>query len=139
MVSVKDVNANKLIDLTKEELKKVKEIEPPAWSFYSKTGASRERIPEQEDWWYIRTAAILRKVYLNGPIGVQKLRVDFGGRKNRGHKPEKFKPGSGSIIRKMFQQLENAQLIKKRGRKGRVISPKGQKFLDEMAHKLVKK
>jgi len=138
MVSVKDVDAQDLINLAKEELKKMKEIQPPEWSLFVKTGASRERIPEQEDWWYIRSAAVLRKVYLNGPVGVQRLKVEFGGRKNRGHKPEKFKAGGGAIIRKIFQQLEDVKLIKKRGRKGRVISPEGQKFLDGIAYKLVK-
>jgi len=139
MVTVNDVDPQDLINLTKEELKKMKEIVPPEWSLWVKTGVSRERPPEQDDWWFIRTAAVLRKVYLNGPIGIERLRKEFGGRKNRGHKPEHFYPGSGSIMRKILQQLEEVGLVKKLGRKGRVISPKGQKFLDNLAYKLVKK
>ncbi len=139
MVTVNDVDPQDLINLTKEELKKMKEIVPPEWSLWVKTGVSRERPPEQDDWWFIRTAAVLRKVYLNGPIGIERLRKEFGGRKNRGHKPEHFYPGSGSIMRKILQQLEEVGLVKKLGRKGRAISPKGQKFLDNLAYKLVKK
>lgn len=139
MVTVKDVNAQELIGLTKEELKKIKEIEAPDWAKFAKTGMDRERPPQQEDWWYIRSAAVLRKVYLEGPIGAQALRREFGGRKNRGHKPEKFYKAGGKTIRKILQQLEEAGLIKKKKREGRVISPKGQKFLDNLSYKLTKK
>ena len=137
MVTVRDVDPQQLLNALKEELKKMKEIQPPEWSKFVKTGVSRERPPEQEDWWYMRAAAVLRKIYLYGPIGTQRLRKMFGGKKNRGHKPEHFYPGSGSIIRKIFQQLESAGLVKtKKG--GRIITPKGQKFLDNIAYKLVK-
>ncbi|MCD6477884.1 MAG: 30S ribosomal protein S19e [Candidatus Aenigmarchaeota archaeon] len=139
MVTVKDVDPQELISLTKEELKKMKGISPPEWADWVKTGMSRERPPDQDDWWYIRSAAVLRKIYLNGPIGIQRLRKEFGGRKNRGHKPEHFYPGSGSIIRKILQQLETEGFIKKIGKRGRFITPKGQKFLDELSYKLVEK
>lgn len=139
MTVVQDVDAQDLINLTKEELKKIKEIKPPEWAEWVKTGMSRERPPEQKDWWYTRTAAVLRKVYLNGPIGIQRLRKMFGGRKNRGYKPEHFYPGSGAIVRNILKQLEAANLVKKKGRKGRVISSNGQKFLDGIVYKLVKK
>ncbi len=138
MVTARDVDPQELLNALKEELKKMEEIQPPEWSKYVKTGVSRERPPEQEDWWYMRAAAVLRKIYLYGPIGTQRLRRMFGGKKNRGHKPEHFYPGSGSIIRKILQQLESAGLVKTKKKKGRMISPKGQKLLDNTAYKLVK-
>ncbi|MBW2965302.1 40S ribosomal protein S19, partial [Candidatus Woesearchaeota archaeon] len=61
--------------------------------------------------------------------------------KNRGHKPEKFCKGSGSILRKVLQQLEAAGLLKneKEGvRKGRVITPKGISLMDKAAVRLYK-
>ena len=82
---------------------------------------------------------MLRKIYLMGPIGVNKLRKKYGGKKNRGHKPERFYPGSGNIIRKVLQQLEKAEFVKyseKSVHKGRVITPKGKKFLDKIADEL---
>ena len=137
MVTARDVDSQKLLESLKEEMKKIKDIQPPEWSRYVKTGVSRERPPDQEDWWFIRTAAILRKIYMYGPIGTERLTRMFGGKKNRGHKPERFYPGGGSIIRKILQQLESAELVKKK-KKGRMISPKGQKLLDNTAYSLVK-
>ncbi len=139
MVSVNDVNANKLIEEVAKELKKMKEINPPEWAYFSKTGVHKERVPTQKDWWYIRTASLLRRIYLK-PMGVSRLRVVYGGRKNRGHKPNKFFKGSGSVIRKSLQQLEKAKLVKKsENKKGREITPEGRKLLDSISYKLYKK
>jgi len=123
---------NELIEKTAQELKKIKEIKPPAWEGYVKTGVSRERPPVKKDWWYTRSASILRKVYKLGPIGTSKLRTKYGGRKNRGVKPERFYKGSGSIIRKILQQLETAGLIMKKDKgvhKGKIITAKGKELL----------
>jgi len=137
MVTARDADSQQLIESLKEKMKKIEDIQPPEWSKLVKTGMSRERPPEQEDWWYMRTAAILRKIYFRGPIGTARLRVMYGGKKNRGHKPEHFYPGGGSIIRKILQQLDSAGLVKTK-KNGRVISPKGQKLLDNIAYELVK-
>jgi len=136
MVTIYDVDASKLIKKASEELKKIELIKPPEWAKFVKTGASKERPPVEKDWWYMRAASILRKVYVLGPIGVSKLRKKYGGKKNRGHKPERTYKGSGSIIRKALQQLEKAELIKqveKGVHKGKVITSKGKKFLDKLA------
>ena len=136
MPSLYDVAPNQLIAKVAEELKKNSKITAPEWAAFVKTGVHKERPPIEKDWWYARTASILRKIYVLGPIGVNKLRRKYGGKKNRGHKPEKFYPGSGNIIRKILQQLEKAELIKyaeKKVHKGRVITPKGKKFLDKIA------
>jgi small subunit ribosomal protein S19e len=140
MVSVKDADTGKLIGMTAEELKKLDVIRPPEWAAFVKTGTHKERPPEQEDWWYIRTASILRKVYL-GNAGVEKLRKVYGGRKNLGHQPEHKRKASGAIIRKVLQQLEAAGLVEKDNQKGgktkgRRISPKGQSLLNSIARKM---
>lgn len=132
-MDVKSVEAERLIEKLTEELKKVKEIMPPEWSRFVKTGVHKERPPEQEDWWYRRAAAILRKVYLRGPVGVSRLRTIYGGRKRRGVKPEKFRKGSGSVIRKILQQLEACGLVKTMNRKGRVVTLKGKEFIERVA------
>ena len=132
-----DVEPNKLIEETAKELKNDENIDPPEWSRFSKTGAHKERVPTERDWWYVRSAAILRRIYVE-PQGVSRLKKAYGGRKNRGYKPEKFATGSGSIARKSLMQLEKAGLVKtdKKEKTGRVITPKGRKFLDNIAHKL---
>lgn len=131
-MSVREVPADKLIDKLKEELKSLKEINPPEWSSFVKSGVHKERPPEQQDFWYIRAASVLRRIYLNGPIGTERLRSYFGGRKRLGHKPAHFRKASGAIIRKILHQLEVAGLVEK-NKKGRKISNKGKKFLAAVA------
>ncbi len=135
-MTVYDVDAQKLIKKTAEELKKINEISPPLWSKYAKSGTNKERPPQDNDFWYVRSASILRKIYMMGPIGVEKLRTKYGGLKDRGYKPEHFYKGSGSIIRKSLQQLEKAGFIQqtiKKGYRGRIVTPKGKKFLDTIS------
>jgi small subunit ribosomal protein S19e len=136
------VDANELNSKVAEELKQQKLVEPVDWSKFVKTGHHKERLPDDADWWFHRSAAILRSIAKLGPVGTQKLRVKYGGKKNRGHKPERFYPASGSIIRKILQQLEKSQLIKqteKGVRKGRVLTPKGVSFVDKVAIEIGKK
>jgi small subunit ribosomal protein S19e len=137
MVGVRDVPAQKLIDRLKEELKKFKEISPPTWAKFVKSGVHKERPPDQLDFWYIRSAAILRRIYLDGPVGVERLRTYFGGRKRRGRRPARFRKASGAIIRKILQQLEAAGFVEKK-KDGRAITPKGQSFLDKLAYEISK-
>lgn len=136
-MSVYGKNPHELIKKAAEELKKEKLVEMPDWALFVKTGHCKERTPVSKDWWYVRAASVLRKLYVSSrPIGVNRLRKVYGGRKNRGYKPEKFFKGSGKIIRVVLQQLEKAELIKKSEKgvyKGRMISPKGQKFLNKLA------
>lgn len=136
-----DVPINELIIRTAEKLKSIPEISPPDWAQFVKTGVYKERPPVQKDWWFIRAAAILLKIQRIGPIGVSKLRTKFGGKKNRGVRPEHFFKGSGSIVRKILQQLEKAGLAKKAEKgihKGRVISPKGSSLLDKVSAEIMK-
>jgi len=108
-------------------------IKPPEWAPYVKTGAHAERAPQNPDWWYIRCASLLRKVYIKGPIGIEHLRSEYGGRKNRGTRPEHTRKGGGAIIRKALQQLEKAGLIETIKGKGRVITSEGRRLLDSLS------
>ena len=102
---------------------------------------SRERPPVNDDWWYVRSASIMKKIATYGPVGVSKLRKKYGSKKNRGHKPEKRFDASGNIIRKVLQQLETAELIKKGEagvHKGRILAIKGTKLLNSVAKSLLK-
>ncbi|MDD5253529.1 MAG: 30S ribosomal protein S19e [Candidatus Nanoarchaeia archaeon] len=125
-------NPSEVVNKASLELKK--EIKAPEWSVFVKTGVSRERPPEDPDWWYKRAASILRKIYMHGPIGVSKLKTKYGSKKNRGSKPEKFYKASGKIIRTILQQLEQQKLIETTAKgvhKGRIITPKGKSLLDK--------
>ena len=139
MASIFDVKPDVLIKKAAEELKN--HIKMPEWAKYVKTSAGRARTPLNNEWYFHRAASILRKVYLFGPIGTNKLSVKYGGKKVRGHKPEEFKRGSRKIIRSILQQFEKINLVKqdKKGpHKGRVITPKGKSFLDKLSTKMLK-
>src|SRR3990167_127573 len=140
MPTMYDAEAQELITKAAEELKKVPEIKPPEWAPFAKTGMHKERPPVNNDWWYMRTASVLRAVYRLGHVGVSKLRTKYGGKKNRGVKQEHFYKGSGSILRKSLQQLEKAGFLKtaEKGRhKGRIVTPKGKSFLDSIATRML--
>lgn len=140
-MAIQDVNPTALIERVAKELEKEKYVKPTAWAGFVKTGVSRERAPMQKNWWFVRSAAILRKVYLFGPVGTNKLCVKFGGRKNIGVEPEHFRAGSGNHIRKILQQLESSGLVKKAEKgvhKGRVATPKGVQILDRVAAEMMK-
>lgn len=133
MVSVKDVPADILIErLSKYMKENVPEVKPPNWAPFVKTGRSRERPPEDPNWWYIRAASILRKIYVYGPLSIKDLRRMYGGRKDRGVKPEHFYMAGGSIIRNILHQLEAAGFVEKR-REGRILSSKGRSVLDKLS------
>lgn len=139
MTSIKEVDTAALVARAAEELAKNQAVQPPPWAPFVKTGVHKERPPTQDNWWHLRAAAVLRRVYLDHTVGVQRLRKQYGGRKNRGHKPEHKYRGSGAILRKVLQQLEQAGYVKKDGKKGRTITPQGQAFLDGVAKSVRKK
>ncbi|MDV0443781.1 30S ribosomal protein S19e [Methanorbis rubei] len=135
MTTVFDIPANDLIAKVADELKNESAIKAPEWSEYVKTGVHKQMPPENPDWWYIRSAAVLRRIYVDGPIGVERMRSVYGGMQDNGSKPSHFRKGSGSIARKVMQQLETAGFIEK-VTGGRNVSAKGRKFLDNIAHSL---
>ena len=136
MTTVYDVPADRFIRTLAEELKGKPEIVPPDWAAFAKTGVHKEMPPEDPDWWFVRVASIMRRVYIDGPIGVERMRTFYGGKKDRGSKPNKFRKGSGSILRKSLQQLEAAGFIQ-HDKTGRRVSPEGASFMDGVANKIV--
>jgi small subunit ribosomal protein S19e len=134
-----DVPASQFIEKLAKYLKdNIDEVQPPAWASLAKTGSHVERQPQNPNWWYIRSASILRKVYVHGPLGIEKLRAEYGGRKDFGVKPEHAVKAGGSNIRKILQQLEAAGLVQTARPQGRKITPKGRKLLKEVAEDLQK-
>ena len=131
MVTALDVEANKLIEKTAQKLKDMK-LEKPEFVSFVKSGAHAERPPESADFWYFRCASVLRQAYIRGNIGVNRLRTHYGGRTNRGVRPQHSKKSGGKIIRKAMQLLEKAGLLSKQ-KVGRILTAKGRKFLDGVA------
>jgi len=139
LTSVKDVNPHTLIDMVAKDLKENKGVKMPEFAAFVKTGSHRERSPDNVDWWFVRMASILRKVYISGNVDVNALRNYYGGRKNRGVRPEIFRKAGGKIIRVCLQNLEKLGFVKiSDNKKGRIITPQGQKYLDKHASVLAK-
>lgn len=138
MTTIYDVPADKLVMLAAEKLKKDKAIQMPKWAMDVKKGANKELPPQDSNWWLVRCASVLRQIYLNGPVGVSRLRTYYGGRVRRGAKPERFRAASGKLIRVVLLQLEQAGYVinPEKGKRGRIISSKGQSFLDNISHEL---
>ncbi len=139
MTTPHDVPPQQFIDRLARYLKEnTDQVQPPAWAQVAKTGSHVEKQPQNPDWWYIRAASILRKIYTHEPVGIEKLRADYGGRKGFGVTPNHASKAGGSNIRKILQQLEAAQLIQTASPQGRRMAPKGRKLLQEIADDLHK-
>ncbi|MBS3073378.1 30S ribosomal protein S19e [Candidatus Pacearchaeota archaeon] len=136
-----EIDAAKFIAALAEELKKIDDMKAPKWTDFVKTSPSKMRPPENEDWWYVRAASILRQVYIKGVVGVSKLRTKYGSRKKRGVAPEKFKRSGGKIIRTILQQSEKSGLTEKVKEKnaGRRLTKKGKELLEKLAQNLKNK
>ena len=137
MTTAYDVPPELLIERLTEDLKAGGKVIPPAWAPFVRTGLHTEKAPRQPDWWYRRVAAVLRKVYVMGPIGSARLSAEFGGMRDRGSAPSHPRRGSGSVTRECLQQLEGLGLISKAEARGRRTTPAGQKLLDNLAHQIL--
>jgi small subunit ribosomal protein S19e len=124
-----------LIEKVAGIFKENEKIVPPEWAENVKTGVHKELSPSNDDWWYIRCAAVLRRIYTDGPVGIERLRSVYGGKKDNGSTPSHKAKGSGSIARKAVQQLEAAGYLQK-VKGGRTISAKGRAMLDNAANEL---
>jgi small subunit ribosomal protein S19e len=119
------------------ELKTRKAVEPPVWAAFVKTGVHKERAPTQPDWWYLRSASILRKIYLQGFVGLERLSAEYGGKRDRGSAPYHARSGSRSILREIIHQLEKSGLVQKYKNKGRRITPDGARLLDSLSREVL--
>ncbi len=135
-MGIYDVPAKYLIEETAEKLKQ--EIEEPGFVDVVKTGVHRERAPQREDWFYVRMGSILYRAYKWNVVSTERLRTYYGGRKRRGVKTEHFRKASGKVIRTAIQKLEEAKYLQKAKPKGRKLTSKGQKMLNEISKTIEK-
>ena len=138
MTTAFDVPAKELINEISKKLQSDSAIVPPESASFMRTGVDRENPPEEKNWWHNRCASLLRKIYINNCIGVEHLRAEYGGKRDRGSKPNRAKQGSGAVVRKALQQLEKAGYVSKIKGKGRVLTPKGRSFMDNAAQEIMK-
>ncbi len=135
LTTVYDVSPHDLISAVAQDLKAAGKVQPPEWAAYVKTGVNKEMPPTNPDWWYVRCASVLRRVYIDGPVGVSRLRSYYGGKHRKNVATAFFTKGSGSIAREALQQLEKAGFVKKL-KTGRQLTPEGQSYMDNIAHRI---
>ncbi len=134
MTDLRSIPSEKYNQSLASALKSIQEFKVPDWALLVKTSTHKQRPTSNPDFWYNRTASILRQIYLKGVVGVSRLRTRYGGRKKRGMKPEEFRKGGGKIIRVILQQGEAAGLLEKAtgSKPGRKLTEKGKMFLESV-------
>ncbi|MDP3986848.1 MAG: 40S ribosomal protein S19 [Nanoarchaeota archaeon] len=123
-----------------EALKEVPEFKKPEWISFVKSGPSKVRPIDDIDFWHKRAASILRQIYRNNVVGVNRLKTRYGSKKKRGSKPERFRKAGGKIIRTILQQSDTAGFTEitkgikgvKGKRPGRQLTEKGKSFLEDV-------
>ncbi|CAL5990672.1 Ribosomal_protein S19 [Hexamita inflata] len=135
-ITVCDIPANKFIEQYAQQLKREGKIAQPAWSVFVKTGRAQQYSPENADWFYVRSAAIMRRLYCQGTNGMTDLRRMFGMAKDGTVVPRKFKLAGGAIITQICKQLKQQGLVEIVAGEGRKLTDKGKKALDAFASQL---
>jgi len=136
MANVLDVDGSMLIRKASEKLKS-EGVVAPGYVTFVKSGPSRERVPSDPDFYFVRCASLLRQVYLNGPIGISRMRTKYGTRKLHTIHRHHHKRAGGSVIKDAFDSLEKLKLVKTTP-KGRIITSTGKSFLDKVSNELIK-
>ena len=141
MTTLYDAPPEEVLEALADILADEEAIEEPDWLPYVKSGADRELPPEQEDFWFRRTASLLRKVAIDGPVGIGSLKTEYGGAKQGSNRyqvrPRSSAQGSGNVIRTALQQLEEAGYVEVAEGEGRQVTPEGQRLLDETAQDVI--
>ena len=136
MAKVYDVPADIFISRLSKILKD-EDITAPDWASFVKTGTHADKPPQNSEWWHVRCASILRKIYLHGPLSVNELRSMYGGGRPVGYGAAHHKDASGAIIRNAIHGLEKLGLIVNIEKKGRMLTKQGMKKLDRLATEIL--
>jgi len=137
-ITVKDVPAADFVVAYAKHLKRGGRVEVPKWADMVKTGIHKQLAPYDPDWYFVRCAAVARRIYVHGGLGVGDFRRIYGGAKNNGVAPSHFKKGSGAVARSVLKQLERLQVLEKDPKGGRKMTFSGQRDLDRIAGQLHK-
>ena len=141
MTTLYDVPAEALNEAVAERLADEDDVQEPDWFTFAKSGVSRELPPEQEDFWATRAASLLRKVAVDGPVGVGALRTAYGGSKQGSNRyrvrPDQKTDSSGKVIRTALQQLEDAGYVMTAEGEGRRVTAEGRALLDDVASEVL--
>ncbi|KZT19507.1 ribosomal protein S19e [Neolentinus lepideus HHB14362 ss-1] len=137
MPGVRDVAPDVFIQAYASHLKRAGKLEVPTWVDIVKTGSFKELAPYDPDWFYVRSAAVARHIYLRKDVGIGALTKLHGGRHRRGNRPSHHADCSASVQRKVCQALEKIGVLEQTDNGGRRISQDGMRDLDRIATAVV--
>mmetsp|Transcript_7254 Transcript_7254/g.7951 ORF Transcript_7254/g.7951 Transcript_7254/m.7951 type:complete len:150 (+) Transcript_7254:46-495(+) len=135
-VTVRDVEPAKFINAYADVLKNNDKFHVPKWVELVKTGVHKELAPYDPDWYFVRAAATIRKIYLRPGSGVGALAKRFGGGFRRGARPVKHQDSATGIIRAILLALDDLKLTEKTENGGRRVTKIGQQALDLIANQI---
>lgn len=135
--TVKDVEQDKVVVAVALFLKKSGKLKLPDNLDIIKTSKTKELGPSNPDWFYVRCASILRRMYHRQPFGVGGVKKAFGDKQRRGTRPSHFCRADGAMARRAVQALEQIKLVEKHPDGGRKLSSQGQRDLDRIASQIV--
>lgn len=130
--TVRDVPAAKFVKGLAAQLKREGKLMVPNIAEFAKTSHGRERAPQNDDWYYTRCAAVLRRVYLR-PAGLGGLSKPFGNKKNKGCLPEATIRAATGPLHWACKSLEQLKLLAKGKKSGRIVTREGQRRADTVA------
>ena len=132
---VKDVPAHDFITAYAAHLKSNDKLHLPTWVDVVKTGKHKELAPYDEDWYFVRAAAVCRRLYNRPGIGIGRFQTLFGGAARRGARPEKFSKSSGGLVRHILKSLEEIGIVEKDAgvKGGRRLTGSGRRDMDLIA------
>lgn len=136
-LTVKDVDQDKIVQGVAIFLKKSGKLKVPDNMDIVKTSKAKELGPNNVDWFYVRCASILRRMYHRSPIGVGGVKKIYGGRQRNGVCPSHYCRADGAVARRALQALEAINLIEKHAEGGRKLTSQGQRDLDRIASQIV--
>jgi len=103
--SLRDISAAEFIKAYAAHLKKSNKLELPDWVDYVKTAHGREMPPLDPDWYFVRAASVVRKIYLNRGLGVGALAHWYGKAVRKTNKPQHHHRASRKVIRHVLNAV----------------------------------
>ena len=135
--TVKDVKPFRWIKVMAKHMKQEGKLFVPNCTEYIKTSHGRERAPQNPDWYYMRCAAVLRRIYLRPGVGLGGLSKKFANKKNRGSRPEITTRAAKGPLHWACKSLEGLKLVTKGKESGRVLTREGRKRCDTIASNVI--
>ncbi|KAF0990529.1 hypothetical protein HZS_5668 [Henneguya salminicola] len=140
MPGVRDVDQSVFVERFASVLKRKQVVEAPSFTLYCKTSHGKELAPYNKDWFFVRMAALARRLYIDSNMGVGYFKKIYGTGKRNGTRPKHHVSGSGSVARKALQALEKLNIVKIDDENGgRIMTSSGRKEMDALANKMLSK